>query len=327
MLADRRHFLQQLSALIALGACGGPGSFKVYGAESEIPLGPNADLGGRLLMPAGDAWNRDVSGEEVDPNSDALIESIGADKPLHEDFGAFWEDAPLGIQYHVVSGDQPRVPVTFDEAAEESDPGPYPIPPDVVIEGGPNGDGDRHVIVLDRDNMKVYELFNASTEDGGKSWRAGSGAIFDLKKPKPRPAGWTSADAAGLPILPGLARYDEIVGAGELRHALRFTVSKTRHAYIPPARHYASDETDPSLPPMGMRVRLKADFDVSGFEGPARVIVDGLKKYGMILADNGSDWFVSGAHDPRWVQDELVPLRQIKGSDFEVVKMKGLVTR
>jgi hypothetical protein len=295
-------------------------------AADLAPLGPNADLGGRLLLPAADEWNRDISQDPVDPRSAAIIASIGADKPLHEDFGLVWQGAPGGIPYYVVSGTQAKVPVTF-EYADESDPGPYPIPRDAWIEGGPQSDGDRHVLVLDRDHGRLYELFHAFPVSGGASWKASSGAIFDLRNPKPRPAGWTSADAAGLPVLPGLARYDEISGAKELRHALRFTVKKSRHAYVPPATHFASPHADDNLPPMGMRVRLKAGFDTSKFTGAARVLLEGLKKYGMILADNGGDWFISGAPDDRWVHDELTPLRRVKGGDFEVVQMGPMTTR
>lgn len=296
---------------------------------SDIPTGPNADLGGRLLLPADDEWNRDVSADPVDPSSDAIIARIGMDKPLHEDFGLVWKGVPAGIPYHVVPGDQPRVPVAF--YSMESDQGPYPIPPDAWIEGGPDSDGDRHVLVLDKDNWKLYELFHAFPLDGGKSWLASSGAVFDLRQPRPRPAGWTSADAAGLPILPGLVRYDEIVGQGELKHALRFTVRKTRRAYVSPASHFASHfasrETDEDLPPMGMRVRLKADYDLSSFTGPARVILEAMKTYGLILADNGGDWYISGAPDDRWVHEDLLPLRKVRGRDLEVVKMGPLTTR
>ncbi len=216
--------------------------------QPELKTGPNADLGGVLLLPPDDEWNRDVSKVPVDPLSDAIIASFGAETGLHEDFGIVWKGAPGGIPYHVVSGDQPKVPVTF-AYADESDPGPYPIPPDAWIEGGPHSDGDRHVLVLDKDNRKLYEIFRAFPIDGGKSWKAGSGAVFDLKAPKPRPAGWTSADAAGLPILPGLARYDEICGTKKLAHALRFTVKKTRRAYVSPATHFASPHEDENLPP------------------------------------------------------------------------------
>ena len=294
--------------------------------QPDLKTGPNADLGGVLLMPPHDEWNRDVSNDSVDPLSDAIIASIGADKPLHEDFGIVWKGAPGGIPYHVVSGDQPKVPITFDYA-DESDPGPYPIPPDAPIEGGPQGEGDRHVLILDKDNWKLYEVFRAFPMDGGQAWKGGSGAIFDLKSPKPRPAGWTSADAAGLPILPGLARYDEICGTKKLSHALRFTVKKSRRAYVPPATHFASPHQDENLPPMGMRVRLKAEFDTSKFTGAARVILEGLKAHGMILADNGGDWFISGAPDERWNHEELLPIRKVKGKDLEVVKMGPLTTK
>jgi hypothetical protein len=297
-----------------------------HAQHPSLPTGPNADLGGRRLLPADDVWNRDVSKDPVDPLSDAIIASIGADKPLHEDFGLVWKGAPGGIPYHVVSKDQPLVPVTFDYA-DESDPGPYPIPPDAWIEGGPQSDGDRHVLVLDKDAWKLYELFRAFPVDGGRSWKAASGAVFDLKSPRPRPAGWTSADAAGLPILPGLARYDEICGAKKLTHALRFTVKKSRRAYVAPASHFASRHTDETLPPMGLRVRLKAGFDTSKFTGAARVILEGLKTHGMILADNGGDWFISGAPDERWNHEELLPIRKVRGRDLEVVQMGPVTTR
>ncbi|MBV6499615.1 MAG: hypothetical protein CJBNEKGG_02077 [Prosthecobacter sp.] len=294
--------------------------------HASLKTGPNADLGGIPLMPPDDEWNRDVSKDEVDPLSDAIIASIGADKPLHEDFGLVWKGAPGGIPYQVVGKDQPRVPITF-EYADESDPGPYPIPPEAPVEGGPQADGDRHVLILDKDNWMLFELFRAFPVDGGRAWKASSGAVFDLKSPRPRPAGWTSADAAGLPILPGLARYDEICGAQRLTHALRFTVRKSRRAYVAPATHFASPHKDENLPPMGMRVRLKASFDTSGFKGPARVILEGLKTHGLILADNGGDWYISGAPDDRWKHEELLPIRKVKGRDLEVVKMGPLVTR
>ena len=295
--------------------------------QDVIKTGPNADLGGVRLLPADDEWNRDVSKDAVDPLSDAIIASIGRDKGLHEDFGLVWKGQPGGIPYYVVGRDQPGVPIRFLEGREESDPGPYPIPPDVMIEGGPAAKGDRHVLVFDKDNGKLYELFSAYPVDGGKSWKAYSGAVFDLRSPKPRPQGWTSADAAGLPILPGLARYDEIGGAKKLTHALRFTVTKSRRAYVAPATHFASPHRDVKLPPMGMRVRLKADYDLSRFTGSARVILEGLKTYGMIVADNGGDWFISGAPDERWVHDELVQIRKVKGRDLEVVKMGPVTTR
>ena len=297
----------------------------VIAQHPHLPTGPNADLRGVMLMPTHDEWNRNVSKDDIDPLSDAIIASIGIEKGLHEDFGIVWRGQPGGIPYHVVSGSQPTVPVSFSYP-EESDPGPYPIPQDVWIEGGAQSEGDRHVLVLDKDHWRLYELFHAFPLDGGRSWKASSGAIFDLKNPKPRPAGWTSADAAGLPILLGLARYDEICGTKKLTHALRFTVKKSRRAYVQPATHFASPHMDENLPPMGMRVRLKTSFDTSKFTGAAKVILEGLKTHGMILADNGGDWFISGAPDDRWNHEELLPIRKVKGKDLEVVKMGPMTT-
>ena len=291
-----------------------------------VKTGAGADLGGRKIFPADNPWNRDISREPVDPNSAALVASIGLEKGLHPDFGTVWNGAPNGIPYIVVPGTQPRVPVKF-QYADESDPGPYPIPPDAPIEGGPSAKGDRHVLVLDRDNWKLYELWSSVPAPDGKSWTAGSGAIFDLNSNKLRPAGWTSADAAGLPVLPGLVRFDEAVGQKAIAHALRFTCVRTRRAYVAPATHFASRHTEANLPPMGMRVRLRANFDTSGFPPQARVILDALKKYGMFLADNGGDWFLSGAPDPRWNDEEISTLKRVKGRDFEVVRMENLVTR
>jgi hypothetical protein len=288
-------------------------------------LGAGASLNGRRVFPADNPWNQDVSNEPVDPNSANLIASMGLTTSLHPDFGTVWNGAPNGIPYVVVSGSQAKVPITFTDYGDESDPGPYPVPPDAPVEGGPAGAGDRHVIVVDRDNWKLYELFSAFPDGAG--WRAASGAVYDLNSNALRPAGWTSADAAGLPVFPGLVRYDEVFGRREITHALRFTAQRTRRAYVFPARHFASSDTNPNLPPMGMRVRLKASFDVSGYSPAMQVILRGLKKYGMILADNGSNWYVSGAPDPRWDDGELNTLKRLKGSDFEVVKMGTVVTQ
>lgn len=297
------------------------------GRHAVIPdLGAGASLRGKRVLPPDNPWNQDISKEPVDPNSSRLIASIGLSKTLHPDFGTEWEGAPNGIPYIVVSGTQKRVPVTF-EYADESDPGPYPIPPNAPIEGGPNGTGDRHVIVIDRDNWKLYELFDAHPVKGDASWKAVGGAVFDLNSNAMRPAGWTSADAAGLPVFPGLVRYDEVHELKAITHALRFTVQRSRRAYVHPARHFASDNSDPDLPPMGMRVRLKASFDITKFSPAMQVILRALKKYGMILADNGSDWYLSGAPDQRWNDDDLRTLRTIKGSDFEVVRMGTVTTK
>jgi hypothetical protein len=313
---NRHHFL--VFSLVWIG----PGSLAL-----ADPLGHHADLGGVRLLPDSDLWNRDIASAPVDARSAEIIAAIGADLPLHEDFGmAEWEGAPTGIPYTVAAPGQPLVPIEF-EYADESDPGPYPIPPDAPIEGGPNSGGDRHVIVLDWQAGKLYEMFSAFPINGGASWKAGSGAVFDLRNPQRRPAGWTSADAAGLPILPGLVRYDEVCGARQLRHALRFTVRKSRRAYIAPASHFASKHTEENLPPMGMRVRLRADFDTSAMPETSRIILEGLKRYGMILADNGGDWFISGATDPRWIHEDLLGLRKVKGGDLEVIEMGEIVTR
>jgi hypothetical protein len=314
-----------VAGLLAAGALTGTLARSVPGDPGghRPDLGPGASLHGKQVFPADSAWNQDISQSPVDPNSAALIASIGANKPLHPDFGTVYNGAPSGIPYLVVPATQPRVPVRFAYSGE-SDIGPYPVPLDAPIEGGPNGNGDRHILVIDRDRWKLYELFAAHRE--GLGWRAGSGAIFDLKSNALRPAGWTSADAAGLPIFPGLVRYDEVVEQKAITHALRFTVEKSRHAYVSPARHYASPHTDPNLPPMGMRVRLKASYDLSKFPPSAQVILTALQKYGMFVADNGGDWFLSGAPDPRWNDEELATLKRVKGSDFEVVKMEKIVT-
>lgn len=329
----RRHRLGLL-ATVLIAACSSidaaPGPLDPGPQPPPAPgtpgLGAGASLGGRRPFPDDNPWNTRIDGEPVDPNSDALIASIGLDRTLHPDFGADWNGGPFGIPYVVVTGSQPRVNVTFDYA-DESDPGPYPIPPDAPIEGGPQSTGDRHVLVLDRDNWRLYELFSAYRVPGTNDWTAGSGAIFDLSSNALRPAGWTSADAAGLPILPGLVRYDEVVEQGVIRHALRFTVSRSRRAYVAPARHFASSLTDPNLPPMGMRVRLKASYDISGFPPSARVILQALKTYGMIVADNGSNWYISGAPDARWNDAELNTLKAVPGRAFEVVRMGSVVTQ
>jgi hypothetical protein len=283
-------------------------------------LGPNASLHGKQVFAATSPWNTPIDQAAVDPNSATLIASIGLTTNLHPDFGGNWNGGPFGIPYVVVSGTQPRVPVSFDYA-DESDPGPYPIPPDAPVESG----SDSHVLVVDRDAWKLWELFAATKS--GTGWHAGSGATFDLATDANRPAGWTSADAAGLPIFPGLVRYDEVMEQNAIRHALRFTVSRSRKAYVAPATHFASSDTSTSLPPMGMRVRLKASFDISAYPADAKVILQAMKTYGMFVADNGSNWYVSGAPDARWNDDTLGSLKKVAGSNFEVVKMGTIVTQ
>jgi len=269
------------------------------------------------VFPATSPWNQRVDKLPVAPGSARIVASIGVDDNVHADFGSgLWEGGPIGIPITVVPGAQAKSRVAF-EYADESDKGPYPIPADVAIEGGRGSDGDRHALIVDRDRCKLYELFALYPASGG-GWRAGSGAIFDLRSNGLRPAGWTSADAAGLPILPGLARYED-VARGRIDHALRFTVQDTRRAYIWPARHFASDKTDPNLPPMGLRFRLKKSYPIAGFPRQARIVLQALKEYGMILADNGSNWYISGAPHPKWSNNQLHTLHRVPGSAFEVV--------
>lgn len=280
-------------------------------------------LSGCQIFPADNIWNTQIDTLPVDSNSELYVNSIGENAPLHPDFGSgTWDGSPIGIPYTLVLGTQARVTVTFDYV-DESDPGPYPIPPDALIEGGPQSGGDRHVLVLDSDNCLLYELYYAFPNEDG-TWHAGSGAIFDLSSHLLRPDGWTSADAAGLPILPGLVRYDE-VASGEITHALRFTAPRTRKAHIWPARHHASSLTGIEYPPMGQLFRLKKSFNISGFSPEVQVILKALKTYGMILSDNGSAWYISGVPDERWDNHVLHELHEVHGSDFEAVDSSSLV--
>jgi len=280
-------------------------------------------VAGCAVFPANNVWNAPVDKLPVDPNSDRYVAMIGATRPAHPDFGSgLWDGGPIGIPFIEVPGTQPKVTVTFDYDSE-SDHAGYPVPPNAPIEGGAASIGDRHVLVVDRDHCVLYELYAAYPQSNG-SWHAGSGAIFDLKSNALRPVTWTSADAAGLPIFPGLLRYDE-VAAGEIQHAVRFTAPQTRNTYIWPARHQAAGLTAVNFPPMGQRFRLKAGFDISGFSAPVQVILRGLKKYGMILADNGSSWYIGGAPDDRWDNDALHQITQLGGSDFEAVDESSLM--
>jgi len=291
-------------------------------------------IAGCPVFPADNIWNTPIDGLPRASNSAAFIDTIGADVGLHPDFGAPYLSGdslvPIGIPYNIVPAVQTGKPVYFDDDGE-SDSGPYPIPDDPLIEGVlPGGDqdvdGDRHILIVARDNCRLYELFYAWPRVDG-TWDAGSGAIFDLRSNALRPAGWTSADAAGLPILAGLVRYDE-VASGEIAHAIRFTAenSHIRKAYVWPARHQANSGTSDLLPPMGQRFRLKASFDLSGFSAEMKIILTAMKKYGLILADNGSDWYISGSPDDRWDNDTLVSeFRRVKGSDFEAVDVSSLM--
>lgn len=304
--------LRRLAPLLAV--CAAPIAATVPAVVAAHPLPGAARC---PVFPRDSPWNQRVDRLPVAPDSARLIASIGLDAPVHPDFGTRWAGAPNGIPITVVGRRAPRVPVSFLYSSE-SDHARYPLPRDVRIEGGPRSTGDRHVIVVDRSTCRDYELFDAHPLDGGRRWRAGSGAIFDLRSNRLRPAGWTSADAAGLPILPGLARYDE-VARGAIDHALRFTAPCTAAAYVYPARHFSAAGDCPDPPPMGLRVRLKASVDISGLPHEARVVAQALKTYGMLLADNGSPWFISGAPDGRWSDTQLHELDRLRGADFEVV--------
>jgi hypothetical protein len=273
------------------------------------------------VFPASNAWNERVDTLPVASDSAQLIASIGLDSPVHADFGSgTWDGGPIGIPFDVVSSRTPRSRVSF-QYADESDRVRYPVPRHVHIEGGSHATGDRHAILVDKSACRLYELYDL--RHSARGWRAGSGAVWSLRSNHLRPAGWTSADAAGLPIFPGLARWDE-VARGVIDHALRFTAPRTRRAYVYPARHYASSSNDPSLPPMGLRVRLKASVNVASFPRQARVVLRALQRYGMILADNGSPWYVSGAPNRQWSNDDLHSLGRLSGADFEVVDTSSL---
>ena len=301
----------------ALAGCGvapaGPSATPGPTASPSPGTGGSPMIAGCPVFPADNPWNRDVSQDPVDPRSDAYIASIGADRTLHADFGS---DPAYGIPWITVPASQPRVPMTFDYA-DESDPGPYPFPRDAPVEAG----SDHHVLVLERERCQLYETFDSRYV--GPGWHAGSGALFDLRSNRLRPEGWTSADAAGLPILPGLVRREEVL-AGEIRHAVRFTVSRTQRGYVHPATHFASSSTDPDRPPMGMRVRLKASYDISRFQGASRVLLVALRRYGMLLADNGSDWYITGETNRAWDDTDLDQLKTVPGGAFEVVRMETI---
>ncbi len=304
-------------SLAALGA-----ALVLVAAGAAAPASPT--IGGCPVFPSTSPWNERVDTLPVAPDSAGLIASIGLDSHVHADFGSgLWDGSRIGIPYVVVHGKKtPKSRVSFDYA-DESDKGPYPIPASVPIEGQPaNTDGDRHALILDRDTCRLYELYALHRQ--GSGWAAGSGAIWNLRSNALRPAGWTSADAAGLPILPGLARWDGDASTGAINHALRFTADRTRKTYVWPARHYASSDSTASLPPMGLRVRLKASVDISKLPPQARIVATAMKRYGMILADNGSSWYVSGAPSPRWSNDQLHALGQLTGADFEVVDASKL---
>jgi len=291
-----------------------------------ISQGPQGSLNGFVPFPSSSLWNTDISNAPVDPNSDAIINFIGGSKPLHPDFGAgLYNGSTIGIPYIVVPANQPLAAIHFTAYGDESDPGPMPIPLNAQVEGYPNpDDGDRHVLVIDKGNCWLYELYHAY-QHGPGLWYADSAAVWDLEANEQRPYTWTSADAAGLPILPGLVRYDE-VAAGAINHAIRVTLQYSKQAFTPPASHWAANSSDQLAAPMGMRLRLKTNFDISGFPHEDQVILTALKKYGMIMADNGSSMFITGTPDPHWNNDHLGQLRSVTASNFEVLLISPLYT-
>ena len=292
---------------------------------SQMSLGIEASLNGFIPFPADNAWNQNIANSPVDPNSSAYINFIGASVPLHPDFGAgLYNGQTMGIPYDVVSG-SPLVNIHFTAYGDESDPGPMPIPANAPIEGDPKpGNGDRHVLVLDRDNCWLYELYSSYPLKNG-NWDAASAAVWDLLNDEQRPYTWTSADAAGLSVFAGLARYDE-VKSGQINHALRFTLQYSQEAFTPPASHWAPNSTNTYAAPMGMRLRLKSSFDISGFPPQSKVILAALQQYGMIMADNGSSMFITGDPDPRWNNNDLASLKTVPASEFDVILMDPIYT-
>jgi hypothetical protein len=316
-----RTFLCSLWVVLLFGAM-----LSAQNGCSGMALGVGASLNGFIPFPADNLWNQNIASAPVDPNSDAIINFIGGTTPLHPDFGSgLYAGHSIGIPYIVESG-SPRVKINLTGYADESDPGPMPVPSNAPIEGYPKpGNGDRHVLVLDRDHCWLYELYFAHFVKNG-NWNAGSAAVWDLLNDEQRPYTWTSADAAGLPIFPGLARYDEFA-AGAIQHALRFTLQYSQAAFTPPASHWAANSTSPYAAPMGMRVRLKASYNISGFPAQAKAVLAALQQYGMIMADNGSSMYISGVPDDRWDNDDLGALKQVPASAFEVVLMNPIYTQ
>jgi hypothetical protein len=317
--------LLAVAAVIGIQLAFSQASFAQDGTCSGMTVGKLTSLNGFVPFPASSPWNTDISEAPVDANSDALIGYIGNNVNLHPDFGSGeYAGQSIGIPYQVVAGSQKKVAVKLTAFGDESDPGPMPVPSKALIEGYPrSANGDRHVLVLDKDGCWLYELYHSF--HAASAWSVDSSAIWDMTIDEARPMTWTSADAAGLPIFTGLARYDE-VAAGAINHALRFTVPVTRRAFTPPASHWASSVDDANAPPMGMRMRLKSSFDISPFSAANQVILTALQKYGMILADNGSAVYISGAPDSRWNNDDLSNLKTITASDFEVVAMDPVYT-
>jgi hypothetical protein len=297
-----------VGSLLSGSAAARGGSVRARSTDSAVEHGCP-------ILPAEDPLNQEIANAPIDPNSAAYVASIGLSAHLHPDFGT---EPSYGIPYTVVGAGQKQVPIKFTAYGSESNPGPYPIPSKAPIEGGgKKGHGDKHVLVVQEGTCKLYELYDAHRKGAG--WAAASGAVFNLRSDALRPEGWTSADAAGLPIFPLLARYPE-VATGQIDHALRVTVPETQDGYVHPATHYASSSSDPSLSPMGLRLRLKASYSLAGFTGESLVILEALKRYGLIVADNGSPWFITGAPNPHWNDENLEQIKRVPGSEFEAVE-------
>jgi hypothetical protein len=324
LLTQRSHIYPIISFILALTLILASFFFIDSPQKNHIAKAfSDVTVGGCPLFPADNIWNRDISTLPIHRNSANYIASIGPTGTLHVNFGAgLYGGIPIGMPYIVVPGSQPYRPVNFTKYGDESDAGPYPIPPNAPIEGGSQSSGDRHVIVVDSGTCKLYEMFESYPQSDG-SWNAGNGVVWNLNSDALRPSNWTSADAAGLPILPGLVRYDE-VASGIINHALRFTVNSAQRAYLWPARHSGSSSTNPNLPPMGLRLRLKANVNISSFSRTNQIILTALKRYGMIVADNGTSWVMSGAPDNRWNNHDLYKLEAIPGSDFEAIDESNL---
>jgi hypothetical protein len=305
---------------VTLAVALSPGSSRATSVATRTVSGAPPREYSCPIFPASNPLNRDISRAPVDPNSARYIAAIGLAGHLHPDFGT---NPSYGIPYVVVGARQPKVPIRFSEFGEESNPGPYPIPSNAPVEGAGEA-GDRHVLALQKGTCKLYELYAARRSGAG--WEAGSGAVFSLRSNALRPEGWTSADAAGLPIFPLLVRYPE-VHAGQIDHALRVTVERTQRGYIHPATHFASNSSEPNLPPMGLRLRLEASFPLAGYHGEALVVLRALKRYGLIVADNGSSWYITGAPNPRWNDEDLNQLKNVPGSAFQAVQTGPILHR
>jgi len=307
VVAAAMTLLGGVALVLALAVSSPARAARVRGSGSLVEYGCP-------ILPADDPLNQEIADAPVNPNSAAYVASIGLTAHLHPDFGT---EPSYGIPYTVVGSKQRKVPIQFTEYGAESNPGPYPVPANAPIEGaGENGQGDKHVLVVQEGSCKLYELYDAHRS--GKGWAAASGAVFNLRSDALRPEGWTSADAAGLPIFPLLARYPE-VARGRIDHALRVTVPETQMGYLHPATHYASDSANSDLPPMGLRLRLKASYSLAGFTGDSLVILEALKRYGLIVADNGSPWFITGAPNPHWNDQNLEQIKRVPGAEFEAV--------